>query len=124
MAIAEPARAAEPGRRGGLFDPRIWLAAGLAYIGSPLSFYIVFRGTNPVNPYPAASDLAIDAALTIALLAIGVAIVLVRERRLRYAEPVCYPAIAFAAVAGVAGLYGLAKHNPLRYIGADAAPII
>jgi ubiquinone/menaquinone biosynthesis C-methylase UbiE len=106
--------------------PRLGLTMTLAYVASPLSFYILFRNTDFVSPYPASSDLALDAAITLGLA--GAALVGAAARSwasggpLLPALPARRPLIVIAVVLLVTGAIGVARGNPLRFVLADVVP--
>ena len=109
-----------------LLWPEVGLGLSLAYVASPLSFYVQLRSTEPGSPYPATSDLAIDAVVVLALAGAaaagaGLRSWSVREPLLREL-PVRRPLVAIAIVLCVAGIIGLAVRNPLRPLLSDVVP--
>ena len=105
--------------------PEAGLIMSLAYSASPLSFYILFRGTEPGSPYPPTSDLALDAAVTLGLAgaaAVGLALRAWGARQTLPAPPVRRPLLAIAAVLLVTAVIGLALGNPVRLVLADIVP--
>jgi O-antigen ligase len=105
--------------------PRFPLTAALAYVGSPLSFYIVFRHTSSAFAYPAARDLSLDAAVTLGLLAGAVPPLLARPSlRLRATRDTLLLALAALSTAWlITALIGVLRGNPLRYIATDLIPV-
>jgi hypothetical protein len=108
-----------------VFHPAAGLVMSLAYMASPLSFYILFRATEIGSPYPPASDLALDAAVTLALAGAAAAGLLLRSwgagERLP-APPLARPLVAVTAVLAVTAAIGLALGNPVRYVLTDIVP--
>jgi len=108
-----------------LARPRFPLTAALAYVGSPLSFFIVFRHTSSAFAYPAARDLSLDAAVTLGLLAGTIAPLLARPGfRLRAARDTLLLAMAALSTAWlITALVGVLRGNPLRYVITDLIPV-
>jgi len=105
--------------------PRFPLTAALAYVGSPVSFFIVFRHTSSAFAYPAARDLSLDAAVTLGLLAGAAPPLLARPGfRLRATrETMLVPLAALSTAWFVTALVGGLRGNPLRYIATDLIPV-
>ena len=105
--------------------PRFPLTAALAYVGSPVSFFIVFRHTSSAFAYPAARDLSLDAAVTLGLLAGAVPPLLARPSfRLRATrETMLVPLAALSTAWFVTALVGGLRGNQLRYIATDLIPV-
>jgi O-antigen ligase len=105
--------------------PRFPLTAALAYVGSPLSFFIVFRHTSAAFAYPAAKDLSLDAAITLGLLAGAVPPLLARPSfRLRATNDTLLLALAALSTAWlITALVGVLRGNSLRYIATDLIPV-
>lgn len=106
--------------------PTFPLAAALVYVGSPLSFFIVFRHTGSAFAYPAARDLSLDAAVALGLLA-GAVVPLLRrpEFRLRATGDGLLVPIAVISIAWlITALVGVLRGNPLRYVITDLIPVV
>jgi O-antigen ligase len=104
--------------------PRFPLAAALAYAGSPLSFYIVFRDTSSSSPYPAAHDLSIDAAVALGLLSGAIVpLLLRRELRPRRSEYFLLALGALSAAWILTAFLGLARGNAATYVVTDLIPV-
>jgi hypothetical protein len=108
-----------------LDQPRVPLTSALVYVGSPLSFFIVFRHTSSAFAYPAAADLALDATVALGLLA-GSIVPLARRGGLSLRgnrDQLLLPLGALAAVWLVSGLVGILRGNPPRYVATDLIPV-
>lgn len=109
-----------------LLVPEAGLVMSLAYATSPISFYILFRNTELGSPYPATSDLALDAAITLSLA--GAAALGAALRSWAAGEPVLptvparRPLIAIAAILVATAAIGLIAGNPIRPLLADVIP--
>jgi hypothetical protein len=109
-----------------LLVPEAGLVMALAYAASPLSFYILFRGTTAESPYAASSDLALDAAVTLGLAAAATTGALLRSwaagEPLLPAFPARRPLAAIAAVLAATAAIGVVLANPVRSLAADVVP--
>jgi len=104
--------------------PEIGLGLTLVYVLSPLSFYLVFRHASWSQPYPDATDLAIDGLVTATGSAATFTGLLLRgSATIRSRAPFELPLVALAAVALVAGAYGLVRGNGPRLVASDLLPI-
>jgi hypothetical protein len=106
--------------------PEVGLALCVAYASSPLSFYVQFRNTDLVSPYPATQDLEIDAAVVLVLAGAALGGSLFRSwsagEPLLPALPVRRPLWAMGGVLAVTALIGLALRNPTGSLFADVVP--
>jgi O-antigen ligase len=105
--------------------PRFPLAAALAYAGSPLSFYIVFRHTSAAFAYPDARDLSVDAAITLGLLCGAIAPLVARAefRAGTGRDRLLLPLGALSGAWFITALVGLARGNSPRYVVTDLIPV-
>jgi hypothetical protein len=110
--------------------PRRTLLASVVYVGSPVSFYLVFRGTTFHNAYPAKSHLAEDAVIAVVPAFAGLAVLLagwVKRRELRQVlsdNPVAVPLWAYATYTIFSALLGLGRGNALSYVAGDLLPLL
>ncbi len=106
----------------------LWsLAAALAYVVSPLNFWILFRHTDWLDTYTDRTDLALAAAPALGLLAIGAAAALAigRERAIAaaWAGPLAKAIWLFTAMGILSGIYGITRHNSPELVLSDFLPI-
>jgi hypothetical protein len=111
-----------------VLSPEAGLVMTLVYAASPLSFYILFRDTGGVSPYPASRDLAIDAIVTLGLSGAATVGALIRSwgagEPLLPRLPAQRPLLATGAVLALTALIGLIAGNPLPSLLADLVPVL
>ena len=107
--------------------PFVCLTAALAYLVSPINFWLLFRHTDWLNAYPSRTDLGLAAAPALALLALGGLAVLavnpIAAIRAAWTGLLAKAIWLLAAIGVVSGVYGLLRHNSLGLIASDFLPI-
>ena len=107
--------------------PFVCLTAALAYLVSPINFWLLFRNTDWLNAYPSRTDLAVAAAPALGLLAVGGLTLLASNTtaaiRAAWAGPLAKAIWLLGVIGVVSGVYGLLRHNSLGLIASDFLPI-
>jgi hypothetical protein len=107
--------------------PFICLTAAMAYLVSPINFWLLFRNTDWLNAYPSRTDLALAAAPALGLLAVGGLTLLVSHPiaaiRAAWAGPLAKAIWLLGVIGVVSGVYGLLRHNSFGLIASDFLPI-